>query len=661
MSFKLSELLNPAPSSGPPSPKAQSPPPSAAPLAEKPATPSAQPFAAQSSQQHPHPVESIQAAASSLTALAQSEPSYRTVPGSAWNNHQYGESAGYGDAQRTSSLGSFVSPVEPSQQIERSQHSAPSLDQYHHGSKSPEEQRRQSILSMPSDSNRLAPIHPSSLPVMMHDHPQPERSSAPDTLTSPPPQIKPEPAVLSREPTLAQASIQPEQVKPPDQDHETLKANGRPSPTPSSRTSKTPGAKSIKGTPIAGSSPAPQSSPPPQDDEVESGSDDGIYCICRKGDNHTWMIACDGPCQDWYHGTCVKVREEDEELIEKYFCPQCTEAGEGRTTWKRMCRRQGCRRPAQRDKQSKYCSDECGVRFFKDLASGLRGGSPLTAPKSRTRRKANQTDNTGNEDDEDEEWTGPRGGVLSVRDLKAMADEANDVNDFKNLGNSMLSPPNTASPTQTTFKPEINGTNGETATETAADANPTTVPATYTLDAAETTRIETLTAETARLQERIVHFKDKERFIAMSREAAGRYAEREGIKVKDICGYDGRLAWSDGEFARWRTSKRGRTALHLGTLEPPSPERENCGETEVEVEEPEDDKTMCTKKRCGKHHQWLKIATQDAQFEIILAKQQLATLEAEEKDIRERAMMRWRSEKIEGERNREGWVEVLDE
>ena len=45
-----------------------------------------------------------------------------------------------------------------------------------------------------------------------------------------------------------------------------------------------------------------------------------LYCICREPDSGKWMIACDGGCEDWYHGECVKVAEQDGELIDKYYC-----------------------------------------------------------------------------------------------------------------------------------------------------------------------------------------------------------------------------------------------------------------------------------------------------------------------------------------------------
>lgn len=61
-----------------------------------------------------------------------------------------------------------------------------------------------------------------------------------------------------------------------------------------------------------------------EDEDNEGGSDvenpDEVFCICRRPDNHTWMIGCDGGCDDWFHGKCVNIKQEDEELIERYIC-----------------------------------------------------------------------------------------------------------------------------------------------------------------------------------------------------------------------------------------------------------------------------------------------------------------------------------------------------
>lgn len=112
-----------------------------------------------------------------------------------------------------------------------------------------------------------------------------------------------------------------------DADAESV--DGRRSNTPASSTSKTPG-KRQTSTSVAGS-PAPEERNKKKkknpgkrqaDDENDEDFEDEneIFCICRRPDNHTWMIGCDGGCEDWFHGKCVKIDPRDADLIEKYIC-----------------------------------------------------------------------------------------------------------------------------------------------------------------------------------------------------------------------------------------------------------------------------------------------------------------------------------------------------
>ena len=57
-----------------------------------------------------------------------------------------------------------------------------------------------------------------------------------------------------------------------------------------------------------------------EEEEDDSDDNDEIFCICRKPDNHTWMIGCDGGCEDWFHGKCVNIDPRDADLIDKYIC-----------------------------------------------------------------------------------------------------------------------------------------------------------------------------------------------------------------------------------------------------------------------------------------------------------------------------------------------------
>lgn len=64
-----------------------------------------------------------------------------------------------------------------------------------------------------------------------------------------------------------------------------------------------------------------------------------LYCFCRGRYTGSFMIGCDGPCNDWFHGKCIGMSSRTGELIDEYFCSRCTKAGAGRTTWKRKHRR----------------------------------------------------------------------------------------------------------------------------------------------------------------------------------------------------------------------------------------------------------------------------------------------------------------------------------
>lgn len=99
--------------------------------------------------------------------------------------------------------------------------------------------------------------------------------------------------------------------------------------TPASVTSKGPGKKQSPVS-VAGS-PAPEAKnkkkkQKPGKKRVEEDGDESyedeseIFCICRRPDNHTWMIGCDGGCEDWFHGKCVNIDPRDADLIEKYIC-----------------------------------------------------------------------------------------------------------------------------------------------------------------------------------------------------------------------------------------------------------------------------------------------------------------------------------------------------
>lgn len=89
------------------------------------------------------------------------------------------------------------------------------------------------------------------------------------------------------------------------------------SPAPESRTKRKKGAKKRKAPKKA----AAKEEEHEEEEEEEASTDENeLFCICRKPDNHTWMIACDGECDDWFHGKCVNIDPKDADLIDKYIC-----------------------------------------------------------------------------------------------------------------------------------------------------------------------------------------------------------------------------------------------------------------------------------------------------------------------------------------------------
>ena len=96
----------------------------------------------------------------------------------------------------------------------------------------------------------------------------------------------------------------------------------------SSRTG-TPATSRASGTPVPrkgkqeSATPTRSSSVANFDEDDEDDDDDGeleLFCICRKPDDHTVMIGCDGPCEDWFHTRCVNMTDEKVALISKWYC-----------------------------------------------------------------------------------------------------------------------------------------------------------------------------------------------------------------------------------------------------------------------------------------------------------------------------------------------------
>ena len=445
-----------------------------------------------------------------------------------------------------------------------------------------------------------------------------------------------------------------------DADTDSVDIDGGRSNTPASRTSKTPGRKQDSVS-IAGS-PAPEERKKTKkkrgkgaaagEDEEDYEDENELFCICRRPDNHTWMIGCDGGCEDWFHGKCVNIDRRDAELIDKYICesctlllsfnpssdetepgPNCSKRGKGCTTWKPMCRLTECRKPARavRKNPSKYCSDEHGHEFMRRQIHQLKLGPA---------RK-------GQED------LGSMGGILTSGDLKAAVMGVSSVAEFRKLGDRILSPPPEPS------KEELSNGNIKGETKSHAD-----IKTELELSAKN---IEYSADEAAKLKkinerrEELLHRKEmlaaRSTFVTLVRQRAKGVIEKLKQKEpkggwKDICGFDSRLAWSDEEFDEWRLSDAGRKALAEGTVEAmaASYPMSTDGDGDVAMGGEEDEiafwtRGICAKKRCERHKQWMKVQQQDISFEENTAEQDLAKCEQEARSVAERAVLRTWAEK----------------
>ena len=463
-----------------------------------------------------------------------------------------------------------------------------------------------------------------------------------------------------------------------------------PSATPAA-SSRAPASKLKKQVTMARNSPTPVSSrmtsmepaspATSAADTPGSSNDDGeIFCICRKGDNHSWMIACDGGCDDWFHGNCVHIRERDGDLIDKYICPNCTRAGL-HTTWKRMCRRKHCRKPAQvfQEPPSKYCSRECGRMFFIELirrgdpyidtvhdqyvvdsgrpkkmrkvvsssekskktkvpkaipmVNGIVGelvnsDSRLATPALSDAEKSEyETDSSADEDE-----LPNRGGALRAGELKAIMNKCTTIEQWRELGRKPDTPPR----------------------------EPDGMEVKLEFDEFEMKELDKLAEEKAVLEKRNVVLEAREKTLELMKARSAGITEeikkagpkdKKGNSKLDPCGFDPRLAWTEDSFLDWYDRRDGKTSLESGRVGPPDDldddKKMTNGVTEAEDSDDESEEKempkkggVCVRNRCPRHRNWAKGSLAEIRFEQDIARRGLRKCEDSDKEIRERAMVR---------------------
>jgi COMPASS component SPP1 len=227
---------------------------------------------------------------------------------------------------------------------------------------------------------------------------------------------------------------------------------------------------------------------------------------------------------------------------------------------------------------------------------------------------------------------GARGGVLAPAEVRALLDSSQSLDEFRKLGEGVLSPPATPDGKKN-GDGKYQGEYTELETQTLAEI--------------------TTKKDASRVRHQLL--KDRQQFINMTKQAAARACAENELKPKDYCGFDPRLEWSEEQFAIWRASPIGEQAFALGTLA-----IEQSGDEHM-VEEDDDNEGVfatvhiCEKKKCARHLEWVKLATDDVRFEMSDNSDRMRGLDREEKEIRERAALRMRSG---GELQGEGSVEV---
>lgn len=248
------------------------------------------------------------------------------------------------------------------------------------------------------------------------------------------------------------------------------------------------------------------------------------------------------------------------------------------------------------------------------------------------------------------EELGSRGGSLTAGELKAVVMGASSAEEFRRLGERIISPPlEEEGGGKKKKKAAANGSNGydHSSHKKKLGLDVDAVGLTYTPD--EAVKIENLRKDRDELFNRARLLDARNIFVSLVRQRAKHVLDH--LKQtdpkggwKDICGFDSRLAWSDEEFDEWRQSPAGERTLQTG-----SPE--SLADVDGDVVMASNGgregaaadlltRGMCVKKRCERHKQWVKVHLQDIHFEQSVQKQDLAKCEQEAQAVVERAVLR---------------------
>lgn len=278
------------------------------------------------------------------------------------------------------------------------------------------------------------------------------------------------------------------------------------------------------------------------------------------------------------------------------------------------------------------------MRQHLNLASGMASRKGAAGAKNGT---------SGPRHQEGKEGLGSRGGILTIGELKAAVTGVSSAEDFRKLGNRIVSPP----PESEIPDAEETEEKAQNDDKLGLDAHPKDLE--YSPD--EASKLDRLHKRRDELRRRREMLEARTHFIGLVRQRSKGILEH--LKQtdpkggwKDICGFDTRLAWSDEEFDEWRFSEAGEKALKDGTPEAlaTSYPDQTDADGDTAMDGAENDKNdfsilargVCTKKRCERHKQWVKVQQQDIVFEENTVDQDLTKCETEAHTVVERAVLR---------------------
>ncbi|PWN33047.1 uncharacterized protein FA14DRAFT_80806 [Meira miltonrushii] len=395
---------------------------------------------------------------------------------------------------------------------------------------------------------------------------------------------------------------------------------------------------------------------------AEEESDTKLYCICRSlYDEERMMIACDR-CDDWYHTICMKMKDEQAELVDVFICPNCERSTEKRTTWKPKCIRNECTHAALRP-LSRYCSERCGIIVASQKIKAVNGTGSANVNGNEVSKAASRS--TAYEKSLAEKMLKlPR--IASAKRREGIVIWTTEQNDARSNWLRSLLGESVAESIASLVKTESNGTASTLTSVDLEEQRSIILPqieeivrlnaqlqriqakrdavnggldvlasrtkffhlAEDRASTLEPIRGEEIESSTAKTNKKGGKAKKSTKSSATNAESNGTAANR----GQPRCGYDERLHWEDERFQNWSASTAGKEIL---SEEKPLDGRIDEGE---EVEGADIVPSICgySKRKCKRHADWSIV--RGAEFDIDREKQMqtLSNLSQEVQEIEDR-------------------------